>query len=198
MDDPAYQRLLSDEGQAALAAATALEPTLANSLACLTKLRKVYPAALAADALETCLLRRKGLAKFARANAMFFTRESLEMASGELVARYRAKRFAAHPRVLDLCCGIGADTLALAAAGCQVTAIDSDPVRLKMAEHNLAVYGLRAKFIQGDVLADSLPEADAAFADPGRRASGQRYLALRDYLPPPQEIIARFPAGFPH
>jgi SAM-dependent methyltransferase len=197
MDETAFQRLLSDEGQAALAAATTLEPTPANSLTCLTKLRKVYPASLATDALEMALLRRKGLAKFARAGGMYFTRESLEMASGELVANYRAKRFASHSRVLDLCCGIGADTLALAAAGCDVTAIDIDGTRLKMAEHNLAVYGLRSKFLQGDVLADALPEADAAFADPGRRASGQRYLALRDYLPPPQDVIARFPAGFP-
>jgi SAM-dependent methyltransferase len=197
MDDAAYQRLLGDDGQAALAAATSLEPTPANSLACLTKLRKRYPTDLATNAVEMALLRHKATAKFTRADRMFFTRGSLEMASGERVANYRAKRFAPHSRVLDLGCGIGADTLALAAAGCDVTAIDNDPVRLRMAEHNLAACGLRATFLQGDVLTDALPEADAAFADPGRRASGQRYLALRDYLPPPGKLIARFPDGFP-
>jgi len=197
MDEAAYQRLLSDEGQAALAAAVALEPTPANSLTCLTRLRKQYPAGLATDALEMALLRRKATAKFLHAAEMYFTRESLEMASSELVARYRAKRFAPYPRVLDLCCGIGADTLALSAAGCRVSAIDNDGVRLKMAEHNLAVNGFHAEFLNSNILTDALPSADAAFADPGRRASGQRYLALRDYLPPPQEVIARFPAGFP-
>ena len=40
-----------------------------------------------------------------------------------------------------------------------------------MAEHTLGVYGLKAEFHQADVLTSELPTADAAFADPGRRAS---------------------------
>jgi SAM-dependent methyltransferase len=197
MDEAAFQRLLTDEGQAALAAAMALEPTPADSLAALTKLRKRFPAELAADALDMALLRRKGAVKFARAGEMLFTRESLEMASSALVAQHRAKRFAEYSRVLDLGCGIGADSLALVEAGCKVLAVDSDPVRLRMAEHNLAVHGFQAGFHRLDILTDALPKADAAFADPGRRAAGQRYLSLRDYLPPPEEVVARFPAGFP-
>ena len=42
------------------------------------------------------------------------------MASGLLAAQHKAARFArAHPgeRVWDLCCGIGADAIALAGAG---------------------------------------------------------------------------------
>ena len=197
LNESAFQSLLSEVGRAALEMAVTMKPTPANSLACLTRLRKHYAPALATEALEMALLRTKGLAKFPRAAEMYFTRECLEMASSRAVARYRASRFAGFGHVLDLCCGIGADTLALVEAGCKVTAIDNDPVRLKMAECNSAALGLHAEFLVNDVLTGALPKADAAFADPGRRASGQRYLALRDYLPPPAEIVARFPKGFP-
>jgi SAM-dependent methyltransferase len=197
LDEAAFDALLSAPGQAALAAATALAPTPANSLACLSQLRKKYPQQLATDAVEMAILRVKAQAKFANASKMYFTRESLEMASSETIARYRAARFARFPRVLDLCCGIGGDTLALAAAGCQVEAIENDPVRLKMAAFNCAANGLQAGFQLLDVLTEPLPDADAAFADPGRRAEGQRYLSLKDYLPPPAKLAALFPAGFP-
>src|SRR4051794_35894317 len=100
MDESAFDTLLSNTGQAALAMATALAPTPANSLACLSQLRKKYPQPLATDALEMALLRVKAKTKFARASAMYFTRESLEMASSETIARYRAARFAKYPRVL--------------------------------------------------------------------------------------------------
>jgi len=197
MNEAAFDLLMSDTGQAALAAATAFAPTPPTSLACLSQLRKHFPAQLAANALEQVLLRAKAKIKFDRAEAMLFTRESLEMASSEIVSRYRAARFLRFPRVLDLCCGIGGDTQALAAAGCGVEAVESDPVRLKMAEWNLAANGLKAEFHRLDALTDVLPTVDAAFADPGRRAQGQRYLALKDYLPPPAKLVARFPAGFP-
>lgn len=197
MNEADFDTLLSPLGQAALAAATALGPTPANSLACLSQLRKQYPQQLATDAVGMALLRVKAQAKFAHASKMYFTRESLEMASSETIARYRAARFVKFPRVLDLCCGIGGDTLALAAAGREVEAIENDPVRLKMAAFNCAANGLPAHLQLLDVLTDPLPDANAAFADPGRRAEGQRYLSLKDYLPPPAKLVARFPHGFP-
>ncbi|MBX9581541.1 MAG: methyltransferase domain-containing protein [Gemmataceae bacterium] len=196
---PTFRELLTPAGQAALLAATALVPTEAGFLAAFEAHRKRHPPALAKAAVETALLRTKARAKFAAADRMFFTREALEQASGDLVSTYRAGRLAAYPVVFDLCCGIGADALALAAAGCRVDAIDRDELRLAMAEANAAALGLadRIGFTLGDVLTMPRPPADAAFADPSRRAGERRFLSPDRYDPPLGAVLGRFPAGFP-
>src|SRR5450759_778327 len=114
MDLSTFAELLTPAGQAALAAASALPPGDENFLANLAPMQKRYPTELAKAALETATLRAKAQSKFSRAQAMYFTREALEQASGEAIARYRARRFAAVPTALDLGCGIGGDSLALA------------------------------------------------------------------------------------
>jgi SAM-dependent methyltransferase len=123
----------------------------------------------------------------------------LEQATSEVVARHRAARFAAFGRVADLCCGVGGDALALAAAGASVEAVDSDPLRVAMAEANASALGLagRVRGHVADALIVPLPGVEAAFADPSRRADGRRYLAPEDYTPPLSALRARFAAGFP-
>jgi SAM-dependent methyltransferase len=198
MDLPAFRRLLTAEGQAALAVAVELRPTAATLLAAHQQLRKRFPDDLAKAAVETALLRQKAAGKFSRADRMYFTREALEQASGEVVATYRTGRFAGAGRVGDLCCGIGGDLIGLAAVA-DVVAVDADPLRLAMAEENLKAYGRadRATFVQGDALSVPLSDLGGAFLDPDRRPGGARRLRLRDYGPPPDAVLARFPAGFP-
>jgi SAM-dependent methyltransferase len=199
MDLPTFRELLSPAGHTALADAGSLAPTDAGFLAAFEKLRKRHPPALAKAALETDLLRQKARPRFAAADRMYFTREALEQASGEVVSRYRAGRFAAFPTVLDLCCGIGADAIQLALAGRRVEAVDSDPLRLAMAEANAAACGVgdRIRFHESDVLTADLPAADAAFADPSRRDGDRRFLDPERYQPPPGALLGRFGAGFP-
>ena len=199
MDLPTFRELLTPAGRAAVVSATALRPTEAGFLAAFDALRKHHPPAVAKAAVETVLLRQRAAAKFAAAGRMFFTREALEQASGDLVSAYRAGRLAAYPAVLDLGCGIGADALALAAAGCRVEAIDRDDLRLAMAEANAHALGLadRIRFHTGDVLTMPLPPADAAFVDPSRRAGDRRFLAPDRYDPPLGAVVGRFPAGYP-
>ena len=55
-------------------------------------------------------------------------------------------------RVLDLCAAPGGKTLQLAAAGWQVTALDSSAHRLERLKENLARTGLSAEVIHGDAL----------------------------------------------
>jgi 16S rRNA (cytosine967-C5)-methyltransferase len=55
-------------------------------------------------------------------------------------------------RVLDLCSAPGGKTLQLAAAGWQVTSLDSHPRRLERVRENLARTGLSAEVIQADAL----------------------------------------------
>ncbi len=189
--------LLGPTGVSALAAASASDPTEAKYLVALAGLRKKFPAELSRAAIDTVLLRQKAAVKFTRAASMYFSKEALEVSSGEVIARYRAERFARFDCVGDFGCGIGGDAIGLATANRTVVAIDSDPVRLRMAEENLKVYGHAGNFIAADLLTEPLPLVPAAFADPGRRSEGKRFLSLADYAPPPGELIARLPKNFP-
>jgi SAM-dependent methyltransferase len=189
--------LRSPQGRAALAAAAALAPTESSRLAALDGLRRHFPPGLAAAALEQALLRRRAVAKFADADALFFTREALEQSTGDIVAAYRAERFRPFARVLDLGCGIGGDAMALAATGRTVIAVDRDPVRLGLCEMNLTALGHTATHINADILTGPLPDADAAFCDPARRVGGKRVLSPNDSDPPPRAVMAKFPHGFP-
>jgi hypothetical protein len=114
---------------------------------------------------------------------MFFTRDGLEQASDPLIRDYRASQITA-PHLIDACCGIGADSISLAASGMQVTGIDLDAVRIEMARFNAAALGVNAAFQIGDVCA-GLPDADAVFFDPARRdEQGRRIYDVEHYLPP--------------
>jgi THUMP domain-like/RNA cap guanine-N2 methyltransferase len=198
MDLPAFRRLLSADGQAALAEAVARQPTEATYLACHQRLGKAFPGDLVKAALDIALLRRKAVAKFTRSASMYFTREALEQSSGEIVSAYRALRFARYERVGDLCCGIGGDLIGLSVAA-EVVAVDSDPLRLAMAEENLRAYGRhdRATFIGGNVLDVPLRDLGAAFFDPDRRPGGKRRVRIRDYTPSLDAVRTRLPGGFP-
>lgn len=197
MDVATFDQLRTQAGRAALEAAAELTPTDTKYPACFDRLRKHVSSDLARAALDTVMLRARARSKFVRADEMFFTREALEMASGEAVSRHRAGRYAGFTAVVDLCCGVGGDAIGLAATGVGVTAVDRDPLRLRMAEANLAAYGLGGRFVCGDVLGIDLADIPAAFADPGRRPEGRRTLALDRYEPPLSGLRARFASGFP-
>ncbi len=68
-----------------------------------------------------------------------------------------------------------------------------------MAEANAAALGFadRMRCHVGDALTVPLLEAQAAFADPARRADGRRYLDPEDYTPPLSALRARWTADFP-
>ena len=199
MDLPTFHELLAPAGQKALADAAALAPTEAGFLAGFQTLRRQHPPALAKAALEMVLLRARARAKFVDADRMYYTREALEQATGDVAARHRVRRFASFDVVADLCCGIGGDALALAASGLMVHAVESDPLRLAMAEANARSLGLeeRIGFHLGDVLVVPLPDIRAAFADPSRRTGARRHLDPEDYSPSLSALRARFAGDFP-
>ena len=95
-----------------------------------------------------------------------------------MVARYRARRYAHAVRVADLCCGIGGDLIALAPDH-PVLAVDIDPLHLRMAQANAAVYGAagNVRAVCADVRDIGLRGVDAVFIDPARRSGGRRMRA---------------------
>src|SRR5437867_771632 len=116
--------LRSAGGVDLLAEAASLPP---DELTRISHLRKFHPPERVAAAIELLDLRARSRAKFSRANEMFFTREGLEQSSGEAVANWRAARFSEGATILDLCCGIGGDAVALASRG-DVFCFDISPL----------------------------------------------------------------------
>lgn len=184
-----FEALLSRTGQATLADATGLHPSDETFLSCYTRLQKRFEPELAKAALETVILRKKARAKFAHAEHMYFTREALEQASGEVISRYRAQRFAEFAVIGDLCCGLGGDTIAFA-ENREVIAVEIDELRLAMAKENLKAYGLRERvaFHHADVMQFALPRLDAIFFDPARRTQGYRRHSVAQYQPRLEQV----------
>jgi len=176
-------RLLSREGRALLDGLPAgpLDPD--DALALGTRLRRRFPAELVAAALAQHELRVRAAAKFARAAGMWFTRDGLEQASAEPLARHRAGRYVGIDRVADLCCGIGGDLCALA-PGRQALAVDLDPVHARMARENARVHGAgEVAAVCADVRDLRLPRSLGVFVDPARRAGGRRLPATASRPP---------------
>ena len=177
-----FAALTGPEGRALMAELAAERVDDETALRLSERLRSRYPAVLVADGLTLQRLRDRAAAKFSRAPDMVLTRDGLEQASGEAVARHRADRLADGGPVADLCCGIGGDLVALAALG-PVLGVDRDPLHAWMAGHNAAVYGVaeRARTEVADVRAVDLTGVAAVFVDPSRRSERGR---TRDGEPP--------------
>jgi SAM-dependent methyltransferase len=175
--------LLSAEGRELLAALPAGPLDPADGLRLGTRLRRRHPAELVAAALAQRELRERAAAKFALAGRMWFTREGLEQASAEPLARHRAARYAGADRVADLCCGIGGDLCALA-PGRSALAVDLDPLHPRMARENARVHGAgEVAAACADVQLLNLPRSLAVFVDPARRAGGRRLPAGASHPP---------------
>lgn len=175
--------------------------------------RQGFSPALAAAALTQADLRHRARGKFGPdAAVMFFTRAGLEQATRGPVAARRAERLRASgvEAVLDLGCGLGADALAFARAGIQVTAIDADPLTAAMADANAAALGLTDRLVVRLDAAESVARQgfDAVFCDPARRGATGRVFDPAAYSPPwsfvaalPGEIprtVLKLAPGFPH
>ena len=170
----ALERLLSAEGRALVDGLPQGPLDPGDALALGSRLRADHPADLVAAALAQRELRARAAAKFARADRMWFTRDGLEQASAEPLARHRAARYDGFPTVADLCCGIGGDLCALA-PGRHALAVDLDPAHLRMARENARVHGAGGVAAAcADVRTLRLPRDLGVFVDPARRAGGRR------------------------
>lgn len=115
---------------------------------------------------------------------LLFTGPAWEQASHPAVSAWRARRFAAAQRVVDLCCGAGADALALAAAGPRVLALDRDEARVVLADHNAGLLGAPVGCVVADARHPPVDGGEVVHCDPSRRRAGGRARRLADYAPP--------------
>jgi len=186
--------LASAEGGAVGRAMAGDDP--ADTPAAIARWRKRLPADRVTAAAAMVVLRRMAADKFTRADAMLFDRVALEQATDEVVATWKAQRFAGCGSVADLCCGIGGDALALAGQA-EVVAVDRSAVRVRMAEHNAGVYGHNIEGRCGDV-ALRWPVAETFHIDPDRRDKAGRTHQPESSSPPlpvVREIVAHYRDG---
>lgn len=179
------------------------------------KLREAFPPEICAQALSVAELRTKAKSKFGSGAAnLFATRDGLEQASRVSVADWRASivKNAGIELVIDLGCGIGADSMALIRAGISVIGIELDQTTASYAAKNfkLAAAGhslpIAETFI-GDATKNVSQLADlgqklvgekskvAFFIDPARRVSGRRTWRVQDLQPSWDFVSAMLDSG---
>ncbi len=182
--------LSSAEGQRLLAQVSAVPSPGPTEI---TRWRRDQPREVVEAALRLALARRRGASKFARASEMWLDPIGLEQATSETVARHKARRFAGE-NVVDLCSGIGGDTLALAAES-MVTCVDADEGMCRRVAWNARVYevGEHITVVQGQVEETCIPEGVLVHIDPDRRAgSAKRARTLSEYVPGLGFLISLF------
>ncbi len=200
MDTATAQRLVSPEGDRALALAAELRSVHPDPITAGTALRRQVDADLAAAAMSQLELRARAVDKLgADAARMYFTPDALEQCTRAEVAAHRAARVSfSHPSsVIDLGCGIGADLVAVArrvAGTAPVAGVDSDPVRVTLAAANLAALGLDGAVRTADATTLDLRPFGVSVADPGRRSGRGRTFDPDAYSPPwpwVEQLLAR-------
>ncbi|WP_055083327.1 class I SAM-dependent methyltransferase [Kocuria salsicia] len=171
-------QLLTPEGLRLLDELGPYDPAASLSVSKSLRARGHSPELVSA-ALTQSRLRAKARAKFGDyAQHMVFTRDGVEQATRWSVAALHAQRFAQAgiEHVVDLGCGVGADSLALAALDRTVTAVERDPLTAAVATVNLTGWD-RARVVCADAETLDLADLDAGpvdgvWLDPARRVTG--------------------------
>ncbi len=195
---PDWKWLTSDEGEPWIRFAEESGP---NSVQTVTTLRKKLPASRARLVCEQAALRHKARIKFPSQTDMFYTPVVLEQSTDEVVARYKARRFAGFESVADLCCGIGGDLLALREQA-PVWGIEKDRSVAWFAAMNCRRaeaqrLGYPARVCVADASVWPVDRVAAWHVDPDRRASGRKSLQLTAAQPSGHDID-RMLAENPH
>ncbi len=159
--------LRSEAGAGALAAVDDLELNARTSLRDTAFVRTRFPDHASA-LIETVTVRRKARAKLFDSDHWLVTDDAVQQATPTLVARRRAARLAGR-RVHDVTCSIGSELAVLVGSAELAVGSDLDPIRLRMAAHNVPA----ATLLRADALTPTT-RGTVVVADPGRRAGGRR------------------------
>ncbi|MBI1315995.1 hypothetical protein GC167_03940 [bacterium] len=93
---------------------------------------------------------------------------------------------------LDVCAGLGVDSVAMAQSGYVVTALETNPILARALEHNARVLevNVRAVHISSEAHWERTSERyDLIYADPDRRPGNRKVRSLEDCQPNPVDQI---------
>ena len=167
MDRSDLDFLGSSAGAELVARAAALDWGGAARVASTATIRRADPEHAAA-VIDLVGARARARERIRGAERMLLTEEAVQQATVWPVAALRARRLAGRP-VHDLTCSVGAELAELVRCCDRVLGSDLDPVRLRMAAHNVPA----ADVVLSDALRPCSRDA-VLLADPARRADGRR------------------------
>ncbi|MCL4221750.1 MAG: hypothetical protein KJZ65_10335 [Phycisphaerales bacterium] len=157
--------------------------------ACLEALRREHDPQAVLAAVELTLARQAAFDKFGdQAASLWADQAGVEMASSRLAAAHKARRLAAlkttYP-IFDLCCGIGADAIALTQSGLDAIGVDQHEVRAWMCARNA---GCRTRAEDVRILPPG--QVRVFHIDPQRRSGGNRRTPRLDDLQPGIDFLS--------
>lgn len=111
-----------------------------------------------------------------------------EQSSHQAIASYHSSLINNSGKVLDMTAGLGIDAMSFAKKGCMVTAVELNPLKVKVLQHNANELNLKSLNV---INADSLEflektnlHYDLIFVDPSRRGNdNKRLYDLKDCSP---------------
>lgn len=163
---------------------SAIDDFRGSELALQKQLRSKFDDHIVRAALIMGDLRQRAQVKYSRADQMWFDQVGLEQATSEVVAEYKARRFSGE--IVDICSGIGGDSIALGNRG-SVVSIDRVAARSLCLEWNTAANGVSDR-VSARVAEATVSDAQGRVVhiDPDRRAGARgRSLRIEDLQPGP-------------
>lgn len=183
MDTEDLDFLRTDAGRDLLALAAGLSWSRRDQVASTAAVRRVDPVHAAA-AIDVITARSRARGRIRGAETMLLTDEAVQQATAWPVAALRARRLAGRT-VHDVTCSVGAEINELVRTADRVVGSDLDPLRTRMAAHNVP----GALVCVADALA--APSRDAVLvADPARRSGGRRIHDPSRLSPPLPDLLA--------
>jgi hypothetical protein len=163
------------------------------------RLRKVFSAERARLVVQQVVLRQKAVEKFGeQADRMFFTDVALQQATDQKIAAYKASRFLDENSLVDYCCGIGGDLIAMAGRA-PTTGWDRAPEMVLFAQANLRAWNrdTNVQVCIGSVEDHPPTAGDYWHLDPDRRVEGRRSTQIQ-WHSPDEDTIRNWLATAPH
>lgn len=174
--------LCTDAGVDLLALAGGLDFSRTRVVASAATVRDADPEHAAA-AIDVVTARARARGRIRGAETMLLTDEAVQQATAWPVAALRAQRLAGRD-LHDVTCSVGAELNELVRTAGRVIGSDLDPLRARMAAHNVP----DALVCVADALTP--PSRDAVLvADPARRAGGRRIHDPAQLSPPLPDLL---------
>lgn len=138
------------------------------------------------------IAKRKIPSWYACDNLIYPPHLSMEQASSELTAQFKASVMGNVNSFVDLTGGLGVDFSWMSSRAQNATYVEQNPDLCELAKHNfssLQINNISIENCSAELFIEKMNRADAIYLDPARRASsGQKVFRIEDCLPNAKEI----------